>query len=99
MLAPVAAAGSPAYIPPASAVLAMAAVSVIWVGLGALTWWDLWMLPDERIRGPKNLWRVLSAVNAGGSVLYWLIGRRWIWPGGRRTHRAAIADGQGQGQP
>lgn len=43
----------------------------------ALTWRDIRHRPDQRIRGPKGLWRFLSAVNTLGSIGYWLVGRRY----------------------
>jgi len=42
----------------------------------ALVWRDLAHRPDARVRGGKNLWRTLSALNTGGSLAYLLIGRR-----------------------
>lgn len=44
--------------------------------IAALTWRDIANRPDRRIRGPKALWRVASAINTLGSGAYWLIGRR-----------------------
>lgn len=37
---------------------------------------DLARRPADRVRGPKNLWRVLIALNAGNSLPYWLFGRK-----------------------
>lgn len=42
----------------------------------ALVWRDLAARPDRAVRGPKNLWRVLSALNTSGSLGYLLVGRR-----------------------
>lgn len=42
----------------------------------ALVWRDLAARPASQVRGPKNLWRVLSALNTSGSVGYLLLGRR-----------------------
>jgi hypothetical protein len=63
--------------PAGQAMLAFAAIVVVWLGLMAWTWRDIRIHPAEQIRGSKNLWRVLSAINISGSVAYWLIGRRW----------------------
>jgi len=43
----------------------------------SLTWRDIRRRPQQRIRGGKGLWRLLSGVNTLGSVGYWLIGRRY----------------------
>jgi hypothetical protein len=49
--------------------------------IAAWTWRDIRQQPAQRVWGSKALWRVFSAVNALGSVTYWLIGRRY-----RRSH-------------
>lgn len=41
-----------------------------------LTWRDLRRRPDDGVRGRKNLWRAVSTLNTGGSVAYWLFGRK-----------------------
>jgi hypothetical protein len=41
-----------------------------------LAWRDLSARSDERVRGPKKLWRVMIAANPGNSVAYWILGRR-----------------------
>jgi len=47
------------------------------VGLAALTWRDIRNRPAEEIRGSKRLWRVISTINPGNSVAYWLVGRKY----------------------
>ena len=42
----------------------------------ALVWRDLASRPDAQVRGGKNLWRALSALNTSGSLAYLLLGRR-----------------------
>lgn len=42
----------------------------------ALVWRDLARRPDAGVRGGKNLWRTLSALNTSGALAYLLIGRR-----------------------
>ena len=42
----------------------------------ALAWRDLARRSDARVRGPKNLWRVIVTINPGNSIVYWLFGRR-----------------------
>ncbi len=42
----------------------------------ALVWRDLASRPPQAVRGSKNLWRLLSAMNTGGSLAYLLVGRR-----------------------
>jgi hypothetical protein len=41
-----------------------------------LVWRDLRRRPDSQLRGSRNLWRVLSALNTGNSLIYLLMGRR-----------------------
>ena len=64
----------PAKGKPNKAVLAT--VAVLHVTVMALTSRDLRSRPAGQIRGPKNLWRVASALNTSGSAAYWLFGRR-----------------------
>ncbi len=52
------------------AVVAVQAVSA------ALAYRDLARRPDEEVRGPKLLWKVVMAVNPGNSIAYWVFGRR-----------------------
>jgi hypothetical protein len=54
----------------------LAAAAVVRVMVTALTWRDLRSRPAGQVRGPKNLWRVRSALNTSGSAAYWLFGRR-----------------------
>jgi hypothetical protein len=42
----------------------------------ALAWRDLAGRSEDQVRGPKNLWRVIVAINPGNSIAYWLFGRR-----------------------
>jgi hypothetical protein len=42
----------------------------------ALVWRDLRRRSDSEVRGGKKLWRVLSALNTGNSLVYLLLGRR-----------------------
>ncbi len=42
----------------------------------ALAWRDLAQRSDDRVRGPKYLWRVIVTINPGNSIAYWLLGRR-----------------------
>ena len=42
----------------------------------AMVWRDLRRRPASQLRGGKNLWRVLSALNTGNSLIYVLVGRR-----------------------
>ena len=41
----------------------------------ALAWRDLARRSNDQVRGNKNAWRVLIAVNPGNSVAYWVFGR------------------------
>jgi hypothetical protein len=40
------------------------------------TWRDLARRPADQIRGPKALWRAVSAANTGGSIAYLVVGRK-----------------------
>ena len=52
---------------------------ILWIAvhlaIASLTWRDIAQRPEADIRGPKALWRVVSAMNSLGSALYWLVGR------------------------
>jgi hypothetical protein len=61
---------------PSALLLVLVAHAVI----AAWTWRDIRHQSAQQIRGPKRLWRVLSAVNTLGSAGYWLIGRRYGHP-------------------
>jgi hypothetical protein len=39
-------------------------------------WRDLKRRRPEQIRGSKTLWRILTALNTGGSLAYLVIGRK-----------------------
>ena len=57
---------------PAAVVPALVAHVVV----TALVWRDLASRSDAQVRGGKNLWRTLSALNTSGSLAYLLLGRR-----------------------
>jgi hypothetical protein len=42
----------------------------------AATWRDLARRHGDQIRGPKALWRAVSAANTAGSIAYWVVGRK-----------------------
>ena len=44
--------------------------------LTSLVWRDINRRGGSELRGSKALWRTLTALNAGNSLLYLLIGRR-----------------------
>lgn len=54
----------------------LAAILAAHVAVCTLTWRDLARRPDAAVRGKKDLWRIASALNSGGSLAYWLVGRR-----------------------
>jgi hypothetical protein len=60
----------------------LAIIAVVHITIMALTWRDLRSRPAGLIRGPKQLWRVASALNTSGSAAYWLFGRRRRASGG-----------------
>jgi hypothetical protein len=57
--------------------IALVALVLAEVGLAALTWRDLRCRPADEIRGSKRFWRVISTINPGNSVAYWLVGRKY----------------------
>ncbi len=52
---------------------ALVAVEIV---IAALTFRDLKRGPDDEVRGSKRFWRIISLVNPGNSIAYWLFGRR-----------------------
>jgi hypothetical protein len=46
------------------------------VAITALTWRSIRRRPTESVRGPKWLWRLVSALNTSGSLGWYLVGRR-----------------------
>jgi hypothetical protein len=54
----------------------LAAILAAHLTVTALTWRSLRNRSTEQVRGPKRLWRVASAVNTGGSLAYFLVGRK-----------------------
>jgi hypothetical protein len=52
------------------------AVVAVEVAVAVLAYRDLARRPDELVRGPKRLWRVVIGMNPGNSLFYWLLGRR-----------------------
>ena len=51
-------------------------VVAVGAAAAALAYRDLAGRSPDQVRGPKNLWRVLMAINPGNSLMYWLVGRR-----------------------
>jgi hypothetical protein len=54
----------------------VAAVVAVEVVVATLAYRDLARRPDEQVRGPKRLWRIVIGLNPGNSLVYWLLGRR-----------------------
>ncbi len=44
--------------------------------LTALVWRDISRRDPAELRGSKKFWRVVTALNTGNHLLYWLVGRR-----------------------
>jgi hypothetical protein len=42
----------------------------------ALVWRDIARRDPSELRGSKTIWRVLTALNTGNHLLYYLVGRR-----------------------
>jgi hypothetical protein len=49
---------------------------LVHIVLTAFVWRDIARRDPSELRGPKNLWRVVTALNTGNHALYWLFGRR-----------------------
>jgi hypothetical protein len=56
--------------------LLIAAVLVVHLVVASFTWRDLRRRSDDQVRGPKAVWRLASAANTGGSVAYFVFGRK-----------------------
>jgi hypothetical protein len=54
----------------------LAAIAVTHVAVTALTWRDLRSRTPGQVRGNKEVWRTVSALNTLGSAGYWLFARR-----------------------
>jgi hypothetical protein len=59
--------------PPKPVLLAIVVVQVV---SAALAWRDLARRSDDQVRGKKNVWRAVIAINPGNSLVYWAVGRR-----------------------
>jgi hypothetical protein len=59
--------------PPKAVLLAIVIVQVV---SAALAWRDLARRSDDQVRGKKNVWRAVIAINPGNSLVYWAVGRR-----------------------
>lgn len=46
------------------------------VVLTVLAWRDIGRRDPAELRGSKNFWRVVTALNTGNHLVYWLVGRR-----------------------
>jgi hypothetical protein len=46
------------------------------VVMTAVVWRDISRRDPSELRGNKTIWRVLTAMNTGNHLLYWLVGRR-----------------------
>lgn len=44
--------------------------------LTVLVWRDIDRRDPSELRGSKNFWRVVTALNTGHHAVYWLVGRR-----------------------
>jgi hypothetical protein len=49
---------------------------IVHIVLTALVWRDIGRRDPSELRGPKNFWRVVTALNTGNHAIYWLVGRR-----------------------
>ena len=60
--------------PPRPEILAPALLSHL--VMTALVWRDIGRRDPSELRGSKTIWRVLTALNTGNHLLYYLVGRR-----------------------
>lgn len=51
-------------------------LAVVHLLVTAATWRDVARRPADQIRGPKALWRAVSAANTAGSIGYLVVGRK-----------------------
>jgi hypothetical protein len=51
-------------------------VLALHVVVTTLVWRDIRRRPDSQLRGDRRLWRVLTALNTGNSLVYALLGVR-----------------------
>jgi hypothetical protein len=58
---------------PKPILLVLAVVHLLVTGAA---WRDLARRRADQIRGPKALWRAVSAANTAGSIVYFVIGRK-----------------------
>ena len=56
--------------------LVVATILIAHTAVAALTWRDIASRTAVEVRGPKNLWRVATALNSASSAAYWIIGRK-----------------------
>lgn len=46
------------------------------VVLTSVAWRDIARRDPTELRGSKTFWRVVTALNTGNHLIYWLVGRR-----------------------
>lgn len=51
-------------------------IAVTHVAVTAVTWRDLHYRQPYQVRGTKRFWQVVSGLNTGGSLMYYLVGRK-----------------------
>ena len=56
--------------------LLVAAILIVHITIATLTWRDISSRTAVEVRGPKNLWRVVTALNSASSAAYWIVGRK-----------------------
>jgi hypothetical protein len=57
-------------------IAAFGAILLAHAAVTTLTWRDIRHRPAGQVRGSKRAWRVVSALNTGGSLAYLVLGRR-----------------------
>ncbi len=60
----------------------MAAIGVVHLAITSAAWRDINGRSPDHVRGSKRLWRAVSALNTGGTIAYFLLGRKRARPDG-----------------
>ena len=61
---------------PKHPVIVYGIIASVHLNIAWITWRDIRIRPDDKVRGPKRVWRLASAVNTLGSMAYWTLARR-----------------------
>lgn len=56
------------------------AAGIVQLGLAGGAWWDLSRRPASGVRGPKQTWALVIAINFVGPIAYLRFGRKPVEP-------------------